>query len=373
MNKTTMTVGETVTGQALEVPVYTIGCDDDQTPKCYIQASIHGAEVQGNLVIHHLMKALKTLEQAGHLKAHITMVPFANPIGMNNKNVDYTSGRFDPVTGDNWNRLYFDHRFDYDALAKQYQGQSTNDIKVDFRAKILANLTAKRQQPQGLPTGQHMTLALQNLAHTADYILDLHTGPQSCRHLYAASYALESAKKLPIRHILSIPNAFDGALDEASFVPWWSLSEALAKLGEAHDFGIEAFTLELGSQERLNSADAIADCHGILAWMEHKGLITKRLDSQQNVGEEGRAESIIHDLSDYITLYSPIGGLVEFFVKPGDAIKKDQHIATILNPNALGQEEAEYKILTPSNGYLILHFDSASLFKGAELYKMVKC
>lgn len=372
MMKSTLKIGENVTGQALEIPVYRLGPNNDEAPKCYLQASIHGAEVQGNLVIHFLLKALQKLDHDGHLKADVTLVPFANPIGMNNKNVDYTGGRFDPVTGDNWNRLYHNHLFDYGALADIYQDQPPEQIKRDFRQKLQASLDAKRQQPQGLSTGQHMTLSLQDMAHQADFVLDLHTGPQSCRHLYAPSYALVSAAQLPIRHILSIPNSFDGALDEASFVPWWSLSNALGRKGQVVDFGVEAFTLELGSQERLNSQTALDDCNGILAWMEYKGLITARHDDQQDVGDEGRSESQIHPIENYITLYSPVGGLAEFHVKPGEKLVQGQKIATILNPNTLGTDEAEQEIFAPFDGYLILHFDSASLFKGAELYKMVK-
>jgi hypothetical protein len=52
----------------------------------YIQANMHGAEVQGNAVIFQLLELLKNIE----LKGSITLVPYANPVGCNHKNGEYT-------------------------------------------------------------------------------------------------------------------------------------------------------------------------------------------------------------------------------------------------------------------------------------------
>ena len=54
-SKEVMHVGEMATGAALTVPVYRLKGQSD-APSVYIQANMHGAEVQGNAVIYELLK-----------------------------------------------------------------------------------------------------------------------------------------------------------------------------------------------------------------------------------------------------------------------------------------------------------------------------
>ena len=93
--KSVMHVGEMASGAKLTVPVYSYKTEGNTAPNVYIQANMHGAEVQGNAVIFQLLEQLKTLE----LNGSITLVPYANPVACNHKNGEYTLGRFDPITG----------------------------------------------------------------------------------------------------------------------------------------------------------------------------------------------------------------------------------------------------------------------------------
>ena len=91
-------VGELATGQALTVPLYSFIGSDSSAPSAYIQANVHGAEVQGNAVIYQLMTLLEGYQVLGN----ITFAPLANPLGINQKSGEFTLGRFDPITGVNW-------------------------------------------------------------------------------------------------------------------------------------------------------------------------------------------------------------------------------------------------------------------------------
>ena len=101
LEKSYIAVAQNASGRNLNVPIYRIS-DGLPGPKVYIQSSIHGAEVQGNVVIYHLLQALKNTKIAGE----IVLVPNCNPVGTNIKAGEYTLGRFDPVNGTNWNRGY---------------------------------------------------------------------------------------------------------------------------------------------------------------------------------------------------------------------------------------------------------------------------
>lgn len=371
MHKTELTVGQNVTGQALTVPVYQFTGNQPDAPTLYIQSSVHGAEVQGNLVCHYLLMAFQKLADEGALLGNITIVPYANPIGMNAKSVDYTSGRFDPVTGTNWNRQYHDFNGDYATLATAYKALSPEAIKASFCETLRTSLAEKIARPEGLTTGQGMVMRLQQMAIEADLVLDLHTGPRSARHLYAAAYAEDSARALHIDDIIIMPNGFDGALDEACFVPWWSLSLALADEGITFDHGIEAFTVELGSQEQIDSDDAAEHCEGILNWLMLKGVVAADCQNPTDRAPNNGPKYGV-PLEDYITLYAPVGGLAEYLVAPGQTFQKGDCLARILKAENIGTDQAFHAVIAPADGRLILHFDSASLYQGAELCKFTK-
>ena len=79
-------VGELATGQALTVPIYSFIGSDNFAPSVYVQANVHGAEVQGNAVIYQLMTLLEGYQVLGN----ITFAPLANPLGINQKSGEFT-------------------------------------------------------------------------------------------------------------------------------------------------------------------------------------------------------------------------------------------------------------------------------------------
>jgi len=84
--KRIMHVGEMASGAKLTVPVYSFlvknVVETVSAPSVYIQANMHGAEVQGNAVIFQLLELLKNID----INGDITLVPYANPVACNHKN-----------------------------------------------------------------------------------------------------------------------------------------------------------------------------------------------------------------------------------------------------------------------------------------------
>jgi predicted deacylase len=370
--KEVMHVGEMASGAALTVPVYRIK-GQQQGPDVYIQANMHGAEVQGNAVIFQLLEQLKTLE----LNGSITLVPYANPVACNHKNGEYTLGRFDPITGVNWNRMF---HFDADIIAPFAQAHLTAtsaEIERAFKALMLQKITEKlHHNIYGLTTGQRIAFQLQRLAHQADIVLDLHTGPISSKHLYCPEYAVASAKYFDIPHTLLIPNDFGGALDEATFCPWWQLQQTFAALGR--DFPItkteanqeqnviikESFTVELGSQEQIDLEVAREDALGILSYLQYQGVI----NSQDYQPKTMTRYSCM--LADYKALYSPMGGMVDYLAQFGQPLAAGEPLARILRMDNYGDGDPLHYITLDHSVIPILHFASASVNQGTELYKV---
>lgn len=365
-SKDIMPVGEMASGAKLTVPVYSFKQDNPSGPNVYIQANMHGAEVQGNAVIFQLLELLKSCA----LRANITLVPYANPVACNHKNGEYTLGRFDPITGVNWNRMYHFNQSVIAPFAEKNIDASEADIKQEFEQLLVDEIEQKLEHNiWGLTTGQRIAYQLQRLAHQADIVLDLHTGPISSKHLYCPEYAKASANYFNIEHTLLIPNDFDGAMDESTFCPWWSLQQAFQELGRNFSMGEgtfdkESFTVELGSQEQIDLEVAKQDAQSILTYLQYKGAIA---------GEQYQPESMTRYacyLKDYKALYSPMGGMVDYLAEFGKPLAAGEPLARILRMDNYGDGEALHYVSLEQSVIPILHFASASVNQGTELYKV---
>ena len=374
-----MHVGEMASGAKLTVPVYSFESDTkNSAPNVYIQANMHGAEVQGNAVIFQLLELLKNCE----IYSNITLVPYANPVACNHKNGEYTLGRFDPITGVNWNRMYHFDKAIIAPFAEQNIDATEDDIKVNFEHILIDQIEQKLDHNiWGLTTGQRIAYQLQRMAHQADIVLDLHTGPIASKHLYCPEYAIASANYFDIPHTILIPNDFDGAMDEATFCPWWDLQQTFKKLGRDFVMGEgvfakESFTVELGSQEQIDLAVAHQDALGILSYLQYKGVIAS--NKSKNQQQEAQLQEFQPQdmtryacyLKDYKALYSPMGGMVDYLAEFGKPLPAGEPLVRILRMDNYGDGDPLHNVYLDKGVLPILHFASASVNQGTELYKV---
>lgn len=363
--KEVINVGEMASGALLTVPVYRLK-GDSSAPSVYIQANMHGAEVQGNAVVFQLLELLKNIS----VKGDVTLVPYANPVACNHKNGEYTLGRFDPITGVNWNRMYHFDPSIIKPFVRESIGKDDAIIAANFKQLMIDKIEQKLEHNAfGLTTGQRIAYQLQRLAHQADYVLDLHTGPISSKHLYCPEYAKASAQYFNIPHNILIPNTFDGALDEATFCPWWQLQEAFAELGIKYSISSkalnkESFTVELGSQEQIDLDAALEDAKSILCYLQHKGVIDAAQYQPQIMTR------FACYLKDYKAYYSPMGGMVDYLAEFGKPLAAGKPLARILRMDNYGDGDPLHYVSLENEVLPILHFASASVNQGTELYKV---
>ncbi|WP_372871395.1 succinylglutamate desuccinylase/aspartoacylase family protein [Shewanella sp.] len=359
VDKHEVRVGELAAGQPLSLPVYRFK-GKGAGPSVYIQANVHGAEVQGNAVIYQLMKLLEHYELLGDIQ----LVPLANPLGINQKSGEFTLGRFDPITGVNWNREYLDHGFNIEVWYQEHAHLDDKALVMAFRATLVEECARKLNNPWGVTTGHRLAVTLQSMAHRADIVLDLHTGPKSCKHLYCPEYEREAAQFFSIPYTLLIPNSFGGAMDEAAFVPWWTLAEVASSHGRELGVKISAFTLELGSQERIDLNDALEDAEGILAYLSHRGVIAEKVLPKQ-------MKRYGCFLKNYRKFHAPKAGMVEYLGRVGEPMKAGDALVKLLRLDLYGTGEELTSLRLPEDGVPILHFASASVHQGTELYKVM--
>ncbi len=356
-----LSVASNASGRKMHVPVYRFQ-GEEPGPKVYIQSSVHGAEVQGNVVIYHLIEYLKVTP----IRGEVVLVPNCNPVGTNIKSGEYTLGRFDPVNGENWNRGYFfKEELINDFIDTLTEEQSFDDIKLAFRHRVKEAIDTELSKTWGIGLASRLNLQLQYLAFEADIVIDLHTGSVATRHIYVPEYAKDSAQYFNIPHVIFIPNQFDGALDESVFCHWWTLADKLSQKFPQRKWSVpvEAFTLEMGSQEVIDFDSGQYDANGIMAYLNYKNCLVSA-----DIKPKDIARYAVY-LNDYKTLYTQDGGIVEYNVKPGQHIKEGDVLAKVLNVDDLDNDNAVSYIYAPKDLIAILHFPSASVLCGTQLYK----
>lgn len=358
--QSSLKVGELATGQELNVPVYQLLAQDSSAPSVFIQANVHGAEVQGNAVIFQLMKQLEKMDVRGG----VTLLPLANPLGINQKSGEFTLGRFDPITGVNWNREYLDHKLDVASWYQEHSHLDDKRLAQAYRSRLIESCQAHLNSEWGVTTGKRLAVTLQSMAHGADIVIDLHTGPKSCKHMYCPEYDVAAASFFSIPFTLVIPNDFGGAMDEAAFCPWWQLSEYAQQQGRVLDVPVSAFTLELASQERIDMDDALNDAQGILAYLSHRGVVSEKVEPAK-IPRHGCY------LKDYKKFHAPTAGMVEYKAMLGEPLLTGETLANILRLDLYGTDNELTPLTLKQDCVPILHFASASVYQGTELYKVM--
>ena len=139
------------------------------------------------------------------LNGSISFVPLCNPYGTNQKIGTYSYGRFNPVTGNNWNRNFFDliensrSQEKLQEFVNDHKNLSWEKIKQNYKSFLVRTYKEYRSHLQRngkLSDNITLNLLLQEKAAMADGILDLHTGPVATRYLYAPEYAVHVASEL---------------------------------------------------------------------------------------------------------------------------------------------------------------------------------
>ncbi len=360
-------IKELATGEILKLKTYT--AHGGIGKHIHIQASVHGAELQGNAVILQLMDFLNNTK----LNGSITFIPLANPYATNNKHGTYTYGRYNPVTGHNWNRNYEDviinSGFDIDQFSKEHKDLPWFEIKTKFKETledVFQNYIQKLVETKTLSENNKLNLILQQMAAKADGVFDLHTGPVATRYLYSAEYEKEVSYYLKFKHILVIPNTFDGAMDEAAFMPWIHLKNSLQKYGKEINLDVESFTLEFGSEETFCMNSASKDVESIINYLKYKGLLD---------GSPDQIDSHSCDLENYRTIYSPKGGLVDYHFGPGERFLKGDTLASFYNLKNIDPSDpinsAKSTVNAEQDGIIINRCPSSSVHQGMELFQVM--
>jgi predicted deacylase len=293
MDKTIVTIPGDMPGLSYSLTALRFAGTDPKAPKAYLQAALHGNELPGVAALHILLPKLRAAEAEGRLKGSVTVVPFANPIGLNQFLWDDHQGRFFYGSRTNFNRAFaLIDRPDTSLLSLP------NDVSCDRRLKA----------------------TLQTLALDADLVLDLHCDNEGPNYLYMPAelwpHSADLAAALDCGAVLTFEGGTDASFDEAAFRPHLASGNFERRV---------VATVELKGVHDVGPETAWKDGEGLYRFLVGRGVIADA--SAAPVGPftgKGVPQSYVE------MVRAPVGGMAFFHVKPGDVVKAGQLVAEMI-------------------------------------------
>jgi len=293
--------------------------------KAYIQASLHGDELPGMLVAHHLRRQLDALDAVGQITGEIVLVPMANPIGLSQFLLHAHLGRFELMSGENFNRHYPDQ---VAAVAAAVEPQLGADAAANvallrraLKAAVLASPVDTELQSQ--------RRALMTLSCDADIVLDLHCDAQAVMHLYTETPCWPEceplARFLGSRLTLLAQDSGDNPFDEACSQVWWKWDKHFGGRFPIPQACLSV-TVELRSACDVTHELAAADAKNIVDFLRWRGLIA---------GDKPALPEAVGDarpLAGSMPIKSPVPGVLTFLKNVGAEVKAGEVLAHVIDP-----------------------------------------
>lgn len=309
-------------------------------PKVYIQAGLHADEAPGYVVAHQLSQLLDKAK----INGEIILVPAANPIGLSQWRDEFLQGRFDFANSINFNRNHLD-------LVKKVSKLVDGNLTADSDKNVILIRQAFGQaieQAQPRDETEFLKKQLLKLAYDADIVLDLHCDHDALLHIYMGTPLWPDASDLSAQMgadvTLLASNSGGNPFDEACSRIWWDLAEMHP------EYPIPAaclsVTIEFRGIADTDKEMMSADAQNIFHFLQRRGIIEGTAPELPTLKNEATPLSGV----DYVKAESP--GIVSFFKKPGEWVKKGDVLAEILNPLPQPGQEQVVQVKTSTDGII---------------------
>jgi predicted deacylase len=267
------TLQKLVSGDALRITSFVFQ-GTQPGPLIYLQGNLHGPEIFGTVL---LVKLINYLRAISCIKGTLTLVPQANPIGVQAQTYGMIHGRWNAQTGNDWNRIF-----------SKTEG---NGIEA-----VLAR-------------------TLISLAKDHDAVLDIHTsGTHAIPHTYVSRAACDTFNALGCAyHIVYNKEDYYGAFDET-----------LWKIHDAEGKKISTATWEASSHITVYEKDIEERLVDIINFLSSLGMLenSKKIHSHPTCVSMKQTQ----------WLFSPCAGYITWKKSAGEFIQKSEQYASIYEP-----------------------------------------
>ncbi len=293
-------------------------------PKAYLQAALHADEIPGLLVLHHLLQFLEQAELAQHLIGEIVVVPYANPIGLNQQLHGHLLGRFDFVHTTNFNRRF--PEWPTAAMVAQLNTQLTTDPIANTKLIRQVLIEAVQQSLRSKPL-EAWRLALLELSIDADIVLDLHCDQEALLHVYASSRQCSQAEILAAQMgaaVLLLEEQTGGMpFDEANAGTWWKLQNALPQW--PIPLACFAATIELRGRMDVSDVHAQQDAFNLYRYLQRQGVI------DGSPGDLPNGSMVTTSLTAMDVLTAPQTGVLVYHKALGEQVRCHEKVAEVID------------------------------------------
>lgn len=307
-------------------------------PKVYLQAALHADEWPGLLTLQHLLQSLIALDKQGKICGEIVLVPYANPIGMDQKINGTVLGRQSFSAEGNFNRNWPD----LSSVAENAVAQDSNVSVAKIREDLLA---AVRQLPTQTPLNQ-LKATLLSLSIDADIMLDVHCDSEAIVHIYS-NYRHQDQAYLLARHMRSpvvlLEDEPGGSPFDAAHVRPW-----IAVENDGIPDSCFSVTIELRGFADVNDQMAKQDAQGLLSYLAAEKVVEIEQADEATLFNDIAVTNL--DAVDSVT--APVTGIICWKVSIGDKVEKGQLVAEIVDIECADPDSSRTAIYTRATGIL---------------------
>jgi predicted deacylase len=319
MHETTITFPGRGPGSTHALTVLTFGTPGAR-PHVHVQGGLHADEGPGMMAARMLADRLTEAEADGRIVGCVTVLPFANPMGLAQFVHGDQDGRFDLYDGRNFNRDYPDLTEDAALRLEGRLGAVAEANVALIRAALRAALKARVPQGPSDVLRHHLL----GLALEADVVLDLHCDGEAEVHLYTQAGSLERLMPLAAltgcRAVLLAEVSGGNPFDEALSRPWIELAARFP--GRPVPAACASCTLELRGRSDVSRELGARDAGAIMEYFVHLGVLGGQVTLPA-------AQCAPTPLAGSEALVAPVAGLLSYVAHLGERVTRGAIVAEI--------------------------------------------
>ncbi|MDJ0946013.1 MAG: M14 family metallopeptidase [Kiloniellales bacterium] len=338
-------------------------------PKAYLQAALHADETPGLLVLHHLIRLLDAAAARGEITGQIVILPYANPIGLDQNVNGYHLGRQHLGGGGNFNRNWLDVSEPVaEAVAKGLGPDPEKNVEA-IRAALRAIVAGRREALPPDQLGAELIdhrLRLAQEAADSDLVLDLHCDLEALMHIFLIPAHWPAARdivaELGCRAALLAADSGGGSFDEAFSTPWTKLA------GRFPEHPIPAAclsaTVELRGRGDVSDELAAADAAALFRILQRRGFLA---------GDPGPLPEPLCEASPLEAvdvLRAPAPGVLAYKVALGERVREGDVVAEVIDP-AAEPEAARTPVVAHTDGLVLSRHVQFYVTPGTSIAKVV--
>lgn len=349
-------------GRTMDLNGFRIGPPDAEK-KVYLQGALHADEQPGIMALVHLLPMLKAADERGELTASFVVFPMVNPIGMGNIEFGMHQGRYDRVSGVNFNRDWPDL---FDAIGDDIHGRLGPDPSENVR--IIRRAIGRWLESRPLENlRQQLRQVVMLEACDADYVFDLHCDNDALLHIFSAPHCNAVMQSLSdhmgCSAILTAEDSGGGSFDEVWPLPFIKAAQRYPDL--PIPVPVASCTLELRGQADVFDEFGRTDAKGLYGFFQGEGLIGGEPVSVATVTPAPTPLNA----TEMLRVDRP--GLLAYRVALGDRVRRGDVIADLISLDGADAFEGRTPIRAGTDGTVISRNIHKYVWPGCSIAKIV--